>query len=110
MTPWYIKAEQLLRQKGMTIKSLSDKLGLTPSAVGHYLSGRRDPKPRMLQRIAEELSVSIAELVEDDPTFARDDLERYALKLLRDVPKDRRDAALAMLRGLTGEQEGQPPD
>jgi transcriptional regulator with XRE-family HTH domain len=104
MTPWYIKARAIADARGVTIKSIADALHLTPGAVGHYLAGRRHPKPGMLRQIAKELHVSVSELIEDDPSFARDETEKEALDLLRLVPESQRSAALAMLRGL-----GDPP-
>jgi transcriptional regulator with XRE-family HTH domain len=109
MTPWYEKARQILTERKMSIRALSDRLGLTPGAVGHYLRGRRQPTPGMLRKIAAELQVSVSELIEDDPTFARDDTEHQALELLRRLPRERRSAALAMLRGLTGEDPNDDP-
>jgi transcriptional regulator with XRE-family HTH domain len=106
MTPWYEKARTILHAKGMNMRELSEALHLTPGAVGHYLAGRRSPKPGMLRQIAKELGVSVAELIEDDPTFARDDTEKEALELLRRVPEPQRTAALAMLKGLS---EPDPP-
>lgn len=107
MVPWYVKARTVMAARDISIRVLSDALHLTPGAVGHYLSGRRHPKPGMLRQIAKELHVSVSELIEDDPSFARDDLEKEALDLLRLVPESQRSAALAMLRGLgeTSENE-----
>ena len=108
MTPWYDKAREIMRDKDMNIRELSDRLGLTPGGAGHYLSGRRHPKPGMLRQIAKELNVSIAELVEDDPSFARDAKESELLDLFRAVDDADKAAALAMLKGLGKTAETSP--
>lgn len=105
MTPWHVKARAIADAQGLTIKSLADALNLTPGAVGHYLSGRRHPKPGMLKQLAKELHVSVSELIEDDPSFARDAMEAEALDLLRLIPEPQKAAALAMLRGLGEPQQ-----
>jgi len=107
MTAWYEKARAIMRDKGMSIRELSDKLGLTPGGAGHYLSGRRHPRPGMLRQIARELNVSIAELVEDDPSFARDKNESDLLDLFRAIDEADKAAALAMLNGLAKPRDAQ---
>lgn len=105
MTPWYVKARSVMRDRKMTIRELSDKLERTPGGIGHYLSGRRDPKPGMLRQIAKELNVSVSELIEDDPSFARDAVEHEMLELMRCMEEGKKPAALAMLRGLSQSSE-----
>jgi len=105
MIPWYEKARSLMRAKNMTIRELSDKLDRTPGGIGHYLSGRRDPKPGMLRQIARELNVSVSELIEDDPSFARDAVEHEVLELIRAMDETNKPAALAMLRGLSRDED-----
>lgn len=100
MTPWYVKAKELLKARDIKLAQLGDILGVSGSAAGHYLKGRRHPKPGMLKKIAEAAGVSVSELIEDDPSFARDQYEHDVLETLREIPEDRRESALAMLRGL----------
>lgn len=90
----------------MLVKDLGEALGITASGAGHYLVGRRNHTPDMLRNIARALDMSIAELIEDDPDFARNEDERQTLAFLRQIPEDRIAAALAMLRGLANP----PPD
>ena len=106
MEKWYVKAKKRMQERGMLVKDLGETLGLTASGAGHYLVGRRNPTPDMLRKIARALDMSIAELIEEDPDFARNDVERATLEFLRQIPEDRIAAALAMLRGLASP----PPD
>ena len=100
MKTWYEKARGLMLEKNISIRELADSLGMTPGGTGHYLSGRRHPKPGMLKKIAKQIGVSVSELIEDDPAFARDDFEQEALESLRNVPVEHKQAALAMLKSL----------
>lgn len=101
MKHWYEKARERMSEKGITPEDLAAVLGVTPGAVRHYLVGRRNPKPGALIRIARSLGVSMSELVEDDPRFARDKTEEQVLDLLRTLPAASRAAALMMLKGLS---------
>ena len=40
-------------------KDLAEEIGVTPSAMGDYLSGRREPTVASLQQIVQVLDVSI---------------------------------------------------
>jgi transcriptional regulator with XRE-family HTH domain len=100
MKPWYEKARDLMARQDIKVYELADTLGMTPGGAGHYLAGRRHPKPGMLRKIAQRLGVSVSELIEDDPSFARDEDEHQALELMRQIPQEQHQAALAMLRGL----------
>jgi len=110
MTTWQEKARALMREQKVSVKELAATLSMTPGGAGHYLSGRRQPRPGMLVKIAKRLGVSVSELIEDDPTFARDETERAALDALRAIPEPQRSAALAMLRGLASPSADEPTD
>jgi transcriptional regulator with XRE-family HTH domain len=90
-------------ERGIKVKDVAEALGMTPGGAGHYLSGRRHPKPGMLAKIARRIGISVSELIEDDPSFARDAFERRVLESARDIPDDKREAALQMLRALMAE-------
>jgi transcriptional regulator with XRE-family HTH domain len=59
----------LLEERGMTQLELAARVGVTRAAMSRYVSGDREPRFVTLVRIAEELDVSIEELVpsEGDP-------------------------------------------
>lgn len=85
----------------MLVKDLAEAIGTTASGAGHYLAGRRHPKPGMLKLIAIALDMSVSELIEDDPDFARNEEEKSVLETLRRIPVEQRQAALAMLKALS---------
>lgn len=97
---WNEKCREIMKQKRIKIRRLADSLGMTPSGVGHYLAGRRHPRPGMLRKIALEIGVSVSELIEDDPSFARDQYEHDVLEAVRRIDPEKRDAAIAMLKAL----------
>lgn len=49
----------LRRQRGMSQKELAARLGVSPSAVGMYEQGRREPDCAGLLRLAEIFGVSV---------------------------------------------------
>lgn len=59
------KKLKILRKKsGITQANLAKKLGISPSAVGMYEQGRREPESKMLVKIAEFFNVSVDYLVD----------------------------------------------
>ena len=57
----------LRRQAGMNQGELAKKLGISPSAVGMYEQGRREPSAEMLVRLADAFSVSTDFLLTGSP-------------------------------------------
>lgn len=54
------------KKVGVTQEDLGKKLGVSPSFVAQYETGKRNPKLETLQRIANALDVSIYELIDGD--------------------------------------------
>lgn len=48
----------LRRAKGLSQKQLAEKLNISPSAIGMYEQGRREPSLAIIMELAEILSVS----------------------------------------------------
>jgi transcriptional regulator with XRE-family HTH domain len=101
MKTWNQKARELMQERGITTSDLAAALGVTPGAVRHYLNGNRHPRPGALGKIARRLGVSMSELTEDDPRFARDKGEEKILGLLRELDPQAKDFAVKMLEGLS---------
>jgi transcriptional regulator with XRE-family HTH domain len=60
---WYEKAKILMKQKGITQDDLIPVFGVkTRGAVGHYLTGRRQPDPDQLAALAHKLGCMIDDL------------------------------------------------
>jgi len=99
-TPWYIRAKARADSQGLSLVDIADKLGVTPSSIGHYFSGRRHPKPGMLKNLSEILEISVSELVEDDPSFARNAVEHAILEELRAMPSEDQARWLSVLKAV----------
>lgn len=54
------------KKVGVTQEDLGKKLGVSPSFVAQYETGKRNPKIETLKRIADALSISIYELIDGD--------------------------------------------
>ena len=82
----------LRRQAGMSQAELARRLKLSPSAVGMYEQGRREPSADTLVEMAGALGVSVdflltgrtREPAEDDPeSMSREELEKLVADRLR---------------------------
>ncbi|EAZ97298.1 helix-turn-helix domain-containing protein [Marinobacter sp. ELB17] len=61
---WYARAKLEMERKSITQESLTSILGVaTRGAVGHYLSGRRDPSPQQLVDLSGALDVNVGWLM-----------------------------------------------
>lgn len=60
--PNWIKAE--LMRRGVRQTHIADRLGVTPSAVGQVIHGRR-PSPRIREAVAAALGLTVEELWPD---------------------------------------------
>lgn len=56
---------KLRSEKGMTQKQLAQKVGVTDVTITHYEKGHRDPKPKMLRKLATALECTVDELIGD---------------------------------------------
>ncbi len=52
------------KQKGLTLKQVGNKLGMSEQAIGQYERGERQVAAGMLNKIADALGVTIGKLVE----------------------------------------------
>jgi SOS-response transcriptional repressor LexA len=60
---WYEKAKKLMKQKGIKQDDLISIFGVTTrGAVGHYLTGRRQPDPDQIAALALKLGCKIDDL------------------------------------------------
>lgn len=72
---WYEKAKRLMTIKKIRQEDLIEVFGVTTrGAVGHYLTGRRQPDPSQMKALAEKLDCTLDELLEPgepDPVQAK---------------------------------------
>lgn len=55
---WHVRAKERMKKLRLTQKDLSEEIGVTRGAIGHYLSGRREPTVDSLMKIIQVLDVS----------------------------------------------------
>lgn len=60
---WIERAKSRMHEMGISQQTLAQSLGSTRGAVGHYLSGRRNPNLQQIQIIAKKLQVHPAWLL-----------------------------------------------
>lgn len=58
------KLKMLRKKSGLTQANLAKKLNISPSTVGMYEQGRREPDSAMLVKIADFFSVSVDYLID----------------------------------------------
>ena len=93
------RLRSLRKEKHWTQEELAKRLGLSPSAVGMYERGEREPNLETLEKMADVFGVSLASLfegVEKKPEPSA--LEAELLSLFRRVPEERRHAVLALIK------------
>ena len=78
------KLKQIRAERGLTQAQLAGLLGVSPSAVGMYEQGRREPDDALLVRMASVLHCSTDELLEaDQPHEVNEVIDRFARTLER---------------------------
>ena len=68
-----LRIKEILSQKGMTLKELSQLSGITQSNLSNYLNGNISPTLDTLIKIANHLEIEVRELFGE-----KDDVELYA--------------------------------
>lgn len=85
-----LRLKEILRQKGMSGKSLAETVGITETSLSRIINGDQQPRFELLLQIAEALDVDIRDLFiptkeNENPTEALqkviDELERIKGKL-----------------------------
>lgn len=65
---WAVVAIGLMKQKKITQEDLKSDFGVTTrGAVGHYLTGRREPTIDQLLKVAKRLGVNVSQLIGEIP-------------------------------------------
>ena len=80
----------LRRAAGISQAQLAERLGVSPSAIGMYEQGRREPSLDTLVAIADVLGVSLDLLIRGKPDNERDEKLISDLLLQRVVDTDLR--------------------
>jgi len=59
MTAWNDRLKERMKERKTTQEDLATILNVSQSSVGHYVSGRRNPRKDVLEKMADELEVSM---------------------------------------------------
>lgn len=98
------------KAKGLTMKELGEKVGVSESAISQYETGKREADFETLLKIGEVLDCSVDYLLrgEDNkksPPPSRDGLDaqdRQLMELMKALTPDQKELLLAQLLTLTG--------
>lgn len=98
--------KQLRKRHNMTQGDLSTTLGITRSAISMYEMGTRMPDYDMMKRIAELFNVSMDYLYEKEVPAEPEltESESALLVLFRQIPPERQQIYLQLLRGDSNQQ------
>jgi phage repressor protein C with HTH and peptisase S24 domain len=71
-----------MKERKVTQEELAVVLDISQSSVGHYVSGRRNPRKELLEKIAEELDVSLDWLIGKSDVPPIDKRDFYSVPVL----------------------------
>ena len=105
------RIKEMLDQKGITQKELSEKTGITEPAISHYVKGDRVPRGANLVKIAKALGTTADDLLsgdremdkESDLVFAKSLIARNAADMTMDEKMEF--VRLLMDKGVPDETE-----
>ena len=103
-TKWYDRARRALRGAGVQWQDIATATGVTPSAVGHWLSGRREPSVEELTTIAKMAGLSLDEMCGDDPRFLTTAVDKALFDATRGLTDDQKRVLLAAAEAMTKPQ------
>lgn len=92
---------------GLSKEELARRVGTTGQQIGHLEKGRIRLSVDWAKRIANVVECYWADLIDGGPNELTRQ-ERHARDLIHDLPPERMDMAVAMLRGLA-EHQAPPP-
>jgi transcriptional regulator with XRE-family HTH domain len=98
---WHDRARRALRGAGVQWQDIATATGVTPSAVGHWLSGRREPSVEELRTIAKMAGLSLDEMCGDDPRFLTTSLDKALFDATRGLTEDQKRVLLATAEAMT---------
>jgi transcriptional regulator with XRE-family HTH domain len=99
-TKWYDRARKALRESGVTFEEVATATGVTRPAVGHWLSGRREPSVDELRTIARMAGLSLDQMCGDDPRFLTSALDKELFDAARELDEEAKRVLLATARAL----------
>ena len=76
------RIKEMLGNKGISQKKLSEMTGITESAISHYIKGDRVPRGANLIKIARALGTTADDLLRDDEEIDKDSDLVFAKSLI----------------------------
>jgi transcriptional regulator with XRE-family HTH domain len=101
------KARMLARD--ITQQHLADRFGLSKATISHWFTGRHPAPLKYLGKIAEMLDMTLAELLAEDDSLARNATELDLLRQLRTIPPQQMEQARIMISALLASLSQLPP-
>jgi transcriptional regulator with XRE-family HTH domain len=98
--PWFIKARERVDALGMQRTQFAERMGVSKGLVTQWFQGATTPPFKRFTKMAEVLDMTVAELIADDESFAKNPTELATLRMVRDLPADQQAAALALMATL----------
>lgn len=71
------RIKKVREKKGMTQKEVASLMGISQQAYSQYESGKREPKPETLGRIAMALGSGLNEITEDTDVITDENMSAY---------------------------------
>lgn len=97
---------EVRKQRGMTMRELGDRVGVSESAIGFYETGKREPSYEILLKIAEELRCNVSDLffgIKNPATDSGDGQENELNEAVSQA-SDRQKELIKRVLGFTDEQ------
>jgi len=106
--PWYDIARARARELNLTYQVIADRMGVSKATVGHWLTGRNQPRIETIKGMAVILSMPVSELIGEDPYFLTEQDERTLVDAYRALNPAQRAQAAAILRALAPSDKPDP--
>ena len=84
------KLRNLRKNSGITQADLAKQIGLSPSAIGMYEQGRREPDSETLVKLAKKFKVSVDYLVGVEQTRKFEKIDELAKKIEKILRRKRK--------------------
>jgi|TARA_R110001592_G_scaffold290442_1_gene559575 transcriptional regulator with XRE-family HTH domain len=88
MSTWIDRAKKEMKRKNLTQQDIAPSMGKsTRGAIGHYFTGRSEPKLKQLENLATFLDVSLSWLIADgkDSAVVDDDTLVLCIELIAEA-------------------------
>ncbi len=92
-----LRLKKLRKERGLTAEVLAARAGTSKSYISEIENGKKFPSGRLLQRFAEELGVSIFELIESED-LAEEIIAH--IEIMKDLSEEDRRAVARHAAGL----------